>query len=67
MNHGWLIESFVIHVPAMFRDLETDNYNPFLPNKYEVETMTKGFILGLASLIIGNSVKRLGLVRTNKS
>ncbi len=67
MNHGWLIESFVIHFSAMFRDIKINNYNPFFPNKYEVETMTKGFILGLVSLIIGNSIKSLGLVRTNKS
>ncbi len=67
MNHGWLIESFLIHIPAMFRDLELDNYNPFLPNKYEVEIFIKGTLFGLVSLIIGNSIKGLGLERMHKS
>jgi hypothetical protein len=59
MNFGWLFESFIIHVPAISRSFDTGNYYPFLPFKYELEILTKGFIFGIVSLIIGKGISSL--------
>lgn len=57
MNLAWLFESFIIHVPALFRNLGENNYSALLPFPYEAKTITKGLILGLVSLFIGNGFK----------
>lgn len=62
INYGWLMESFVIHVPSILRG----DYTSFLPYKNELLNLTKGVIIGLLTLIIGNSIKSLGRLRTNK-
>lgn len=66
INYGWLMESFVIHIPSISRGLEVGNYSSLLPYKNELLHLTKGVIVGLVILIIGNSIKSLGRLRTNK-
>lgn len=61
MNLGWLFESFLIHLTTIHRDYEGDR-NAFLPFDRELIIFGKGFLLGIATLIIGN-IKEHRLVK----
>ncbi len=67
VNFAWLMESFAIHVPTILRDLPTGKFSSLLPFNHELVFLTRGLIVGLASLIIGNSIKRVQQLTANKS
>lgn len=58
MNIGWLFESFVVHMTSLHRDFITENYNPYLPNKSEINIIVNGFVLGIIFIVIENIIKK---------
>lgn len=59
MNLGWLFEKFVIIVTSFHRNYPNNEYALSLINSRELIIVTKGFCIGLISLIIGNGIKKL--------
>ncbi|OYU81723.1 MAG: hypothetical protein CFE23_02225 [Flavobacterium sp. BFFFF1] len=52
MNIGWLFESFVVHASGLHRNFITADYNPYLPNEFELRVILSGFLLGIMLLVL---------------
>ena len=66
MNIGWIFEYFVILTTSFHRDYFDGNYIDFLLNGRQIQTLIKGFFIGLISLIIGNGISKWKMLTKEK-
>ena len=61
MNFAWLFESFIIHVTSLHRDYTSVTWLYFLPNSREQMILFRGLFLGVFSVLLEWSVRKLNL------